>query len=144
MTAKGLEDEGAFLAFSEFSARQEKGQNYCLFMGPDMVATVCVKKEPTPVVYQPLMPAGEYWWIYALSTRRSCAGKGYGAATVERAVAHLDAEGVGEVYLDCLTGNGFLPAFYGQLGFKLLGRIMADEGGEQLVELNLLGKKWRL
>jgi hypothetical protein len=141
MRAKGLEDEGPMMAFSEFSDRQEKGQNYCLFTTRDMVATVCLKLEPTPTVYLPFMPSGDHWWLYALATRRSCAGQGFGAAIVELALAHLYGKGVRMVYLDCLSGHGFLPAYYGRIGFEVLGKIMSDEGGEQLVEMKLLAQR---
>jgi GNAT superfamily N-acetyltransferase len=141
-SAKGLDDDGPILAYSAFADRQDRGQNYCLFSGAEMVATICLKIEPTPVVYLPFMPSGDFWWLYALATRRSCAGRGFGAAIVTSAICWLDARGIRAVYLDCLTGNGFLPKFYQKLGFELLGQIMSDEGGEQLVEMNLLSKEW--
>ena len=141
LESRGIWQESELFPLADFEKRQEQKQNLGVFSSGLLVATVCLKREPTVKEYAPFMEPGEHWWIYALASHTMHSGGGLGRETMRLAEAHLRSNGVTHAYLECGTGTGFLPRFYASQGWHPLGKIMSDEGFAELVEMNLFAKR---
>lgn len=137
---RGIQQESELLPLADFQRRQELGQNFGLFSEGWLVSTVCLKREPTVDVYAAWMNQGECWWVCALASHPSYAGRNIGKETMRLAEAYLKGRGASRAYLECGTGTGFLPCYYASQGWRQLGKIMSDEGFSELVEVNLFVK----
>ncbi len=139
--ARGIRQESELFPLADFRQRQELGQNFGLFSEGQLVSTVCLKREPTVDVYAAWLEPGDCWWVCALASHPSYAGRNIGRETMRLAEEHLKTCGARLAYLECGTGTGFLPRYYASQGWRQLGKIMSDEGFAELVEMNLFVKE---
>jgi ribosomal protein S18 acetylase RimI-like enzyme len=120
---------------SKFDERQERGENYGLFLGTDLAAIVTLGFEVHEKWPEELGPA-KRWWLHTLAAAPEFRGRRLGEATVTAAIGLLRTRGVAELFLDCDAG-GILPAYYRKLGFVTLAQkpISFPSGNAVLIEL---------
>ena len=99
-----------------FGGRQKRGENCGLFIGDDL-AVVLSLAAGTPSEWADLISERGAWWLHNLATAQAFRGKRLGERAVSSVGEHLARLGVRSVYLDCVDVGGFLPTFYGRLGF---------------------------
>jgi ribosomal protein S18 acetylase RimI-like enzyme len=112
-----------------FDRRQERGENYGLFIGGDL-AVVLSLVQSTPAEWADVISERETWWLHNLATAQNFRGRRLGEGAVRMACERLVVAGVNVIYLDCVDVAGFLPAFYERLGFeKVTERNIAYPSG---------------
>lgn len=127
LNAKGIRQWLVPLPRSVYAARQERGENYGLFVN-DQLAVIVSLNSGTPPEWADVLTESETWWIHTLAIRSDYRGRGLGALSLQRAVAHLRDQGLPEIYLDSLAG--FLPTYYAKLGFtQLIARDITYPSG---------------
>jgi GNAT superfamily N-acetyltransferase len=98
-----------------YFARQERGENFGLFVGEDLAAVLALIDVP-PYWKNDVQPGAR--WLSTLATARNFHGGGWGRRAVECACEWLANEDIPAVYLD--TKPGFLEEFYLDLGFQIM------------------------
>ena len=112
-----------------FDRRQERGENYGLFIGGDLTVVLSLVQS-TPAEWADVISGRETWWLHNLATAQNFRGRRLGPLAVKMACEHLVEAGVNAVYLDCVDVAGFLPDFYEKLGFaKVVERSIAYPSG---------------
>ena len=104
-----------------FLTRQRRGQNYALICDDVLAVILSLVKESSP---HWLDQTGSMacWWLSTVATASDFRGQGLGHKAVQQANDYLCEIGAGEVYLDCVHGDGFLRTYYESLRFALLDR----------------------
>jgi ribosomal protein S18 acetylase RimI-like enzyme len=120
---------------SKFDERQERGENYGLFLGKDLAAIVTLGCEVHEKWPEELGPARR-WWLHTLAVAPEFRGRRLGEATVAAAVGWLRSRGADELILDC-DAHGVLPAYYRKLGFVTRAQkpVSFPSGNAFLIEL---------
>ncbi len=77
---------------------------------------------------------GSAIWLRALATHPDFRGRDVGKRAVQWALRQAGEHHA--VYLDCVSG--FLPQYYGQLGFELLARQVCDYGVAGRFDITLM------
>jgi ribosomal protein S18 acetylase RimI-like enzyme len=103
-----------------YDARQEKGENYGLYLGGSLAAAMALSFEVHPY-WREALGAEPRWWLHTLAVAPGFRGKRVGEEAVEYAVALVRSRAAGDLFLDCGT-DGVLPAYYGRLGFETLAQ----------------------
>jgi ribosomal protein S18 acetylase RimI-like enzyme len=98
-----------------FDARQEKGENYGLFLGHNLVAIATLSFE-THAHWQEELGAEMRWWLHTLAIAPEYRRRRMGEETVAAAESLLRTRDAHELFLDC-GADGVLPAYYGSLGY---------------------------
>jgi ribosomal protein S18 acetylase RimI-like enzyme len=119
----------------KFEERQERGENYGLFLGNELGAIVTLGFEVHPQWPEELGP-DKCWWLHTLAVAPEFRGLRLGEATVAEAVSLLRSRAAGQLFLDC-AAEGVLPAYYRKLGFTTVARknITFPSGNTFLIEL---------
>ncbi len=104
-----------------YAARQNKGENYGL-MVDDQLAAVISLMDFRPEYWAEYLPKKPFKWVATLASARRFKGQKLGELTLSEAEHYLTTEGVPAVWLDCLYGEGALPAFYTMLGYQQVAR----------------------
>ena len=107
------------LARSVYAARQQRGENYGLFMRGTLAVIVSLVRG-VPEYWAAEAGTRDAVWLCTLATAENFHGCGAGRVAVEQALAHLAARGEREVWLDCAPG--FLDQLYLALGFARVCR----------------------
>jgi GNAT superfamily N-acetyltransferase len=117
LNAHGIRQWLVPLPRSVYTTRQERGENYGLFVADQLVVIVSLGPD-TPPEWAEVLTESETWWIHTLAIKSDYHGRGLGALTLQHSLAYLKAQGLSKIYLDCLAG--FLPTYYARLGFTQL------------------------
>jgi len=104
-----------------YAARQERGFNFGLWQDGVLAVVVSITDD-RPEYWGDDLPPGRFAWLATLASRVSMKGRGLGARTVTLAEEHIHNSGLRRICLDCYCGSGFLPPYYEQLGYRVLGR----------------------
>ena len=99
-----------------YFARQNRGENFGVFEGEELVCVVSLLPE-VPTYWRDLVPEADVFWLSTLATSPAHKGERWGEKCVELALDWAREEGK-TVYLDCAPG--FLADFYAKLGFEKL------------------------
>ncbi len=120
---------------SKFDERQERGENYGLFLGQDLAAIVTLGLE-VHEKWPDRLGSEKRWWLHTLAVAPEFRGRRLGEATVAAAVELVRSRGAKDLILDCDAG-GVLPAYYRKLGFVTLAQkdIPFPSGKTVLIEL---------
>ena len=105
---------------SKFDERQERGENYGLFLGDDLGAIVTLAFE-VHAQWPEKLGGEKRWWLHTLAVAPEFRGRRLGEETVSASFALLQSRGAGELLLDC-GADGVLPAYYRRLGFTVLAQ----------------------
>ncbi len=104
-----------------YAERHTRGENYGLFVHGELAAVVSLLDE-RPDYWDAELPEGGIRWLATLAAARKFSGQKLGELAMSEAEHFLAQEGVDDVYLDCVYGNGRLPQFYASLGYKDVAR----------------------
>jgi len=96
-----------------FASRQEREENFGLFVAGMLIAVVSLRGD-VPDDWACDIPSRNARYLSTLATR--CHGREFGKMTIEHALCWLREYGYTEVYLDCAPG--FLEQYYSSLGFS--------------------------
>ncbi len=113
------------LPYDEFEKRQAKGENFGLFEGNTLTVFLSLVKTCHPYWRQETCQK-QTWWLETLASGIEFSGKELGTIAVGRAVDYLKTPGEQGLYLDCVKGAGFLPDYYGRLGFHVVAEKNID------------------
>ena len=116
LKAKGVRQWLVPLPKDKYLGRQQRGENFGLFIGIRVVAIVSLTWEVSPY-WQKEVGADAYWWLSMLAVATEFRGAKIGEQTVLEAENWLRGKGATGVFLDCVDEQGFLPSFYKRLGF---------------------------
>ena len=108
------------LARSEYRRWHANGGNYGLFVG-DALAVVLSLLEGGLEDWPDVEDCVPVLWLYSLATHERFKGRDLGKEAVRRAL-EVPRELGFAVYLACVQGSGFLPAYYESLRFEVVGR----------------------
>lgn len=103
----------------EFDKRQRNGSNYGLFVRGRLAVFLSLLKERLPY-WDHETNQTEVWWLTTLATAIDFSGQKLGQIAVKKALEYLRQNGQKCLYVDCEKGNGFLPNYYGKLGFDIV------------------------
>jgi hypothetical protein len=115
LNSTGLKQWTEPLPKSVFDNRQKSGQNFGLFCNDQLVVFLSLVKESIPY-WQKEIGNADVWWLTTLASSIDFLGKNLGETAVGRAINFLKGKNVTTLYLDCV--EGFLPMYYGRIGFK--------------------------
>jgi ribosomal protein S18 acetylase RimI-like enzyme len=116
LKAKGIRQWLVALPKDKYLDRQQRGENFALFIGGRVAAIVSLAWEVSPF-WQKEVGADAYWWLSMLAVATEFRGVRIGEQTVIEAENWLRGKGATEMFLDCVDERGFLPSFYKRLGF---------------------------
>jgi ribosomal protein S18 acetylase RimI-like enzyme len=102
-----------------YAARQQRGENYGLFVGGELAGVVSLVRGAAQQWAEEL-PDRRIMWMSTLTTANAFRGRGLGRQIVEQAIAHLAVRGETMLYLDCTPG--FLVELYSEAGFEKVAR----------------------
>ncbi len=121
LTAKGIRQWTTAYPRDLYREHQAKGSNYGLIEGGQLAAILTLTCEVSDT-WADCLGATPAWFLSKLATAPSHRGRGVGAHAVRQAMAVVAAHGATRLYLDCVSGTGFLVTFYQRLGFSQIDR----------------------
>lgn len=101
--------------------RQDKGENYGLFVDDELAAVVSLI-DTRPEYWAEHLPKTRFKWLATLASARKFKGHKLGELTMSESEQFLASEGLPAIYLDCIYGRGVLPQFYTSLGYYQVAR----------------------
>jgi len=121
LKAKGARQWLVPISRIAYQERHLRGENFGYFISGELCAIVSLANILTKHWIAQL---GEFpqWWISMLAVSSSHRGMGIGremVRAVEDYIGTLDGK---EVFLDCVDEKGFLPLYYGSLGYSIVAR----------------------
>ncbi|MGD0915255.1 MAG: GNAT family N-acetyltransferase [Thermodesulfobacteriota bacterium] len=116
LKAKGVRQWLVPLSKDKYLDRQQRGENFGLFIGARVGAIVSLAWEVSPY-WQKEVGADAYWWLSTLAVATEFRGEKIAEQMVLEAENWLRGKGATEVFVDCVDERGFLPSFYKRLGF---------------------------
>jgi ribosomal protein S18 acetylase RimI-like enzyme len=116
LKAKGVRQWLVPIPKDKYLDRQQRGENFGLFIGGRVTAIVSLAWEVSPF-WQNEVGAVAYWWLSMLAIATEFRGLKIGEQTVLEAENWLRGKGATEMFLDCVHERGFLPSFYKRLGY---------------------------
>lgn len=126
LRGKGIRQWTEPLPREILARRQRHGENFALFRDGRMAVVLSLVRECSDPWHEET-DGKIAWWLCTLATANAFRGNQLGRTTVRKTLSYLrDEAGAGELFLDCAYGNGFLPEFYGSLGFRLVRRKVID------------------
>ena len=105
-----------------YAARQQRSENYGLFVGGELAGIVSLVRGAAQQWAEEL-PDRQIMWMSTLATANAFRGRGLGQQIVAQAISHLAGRGETLLYLDCKPG--FLVDFYSDAGFAEVARKTA-------------------
>jgi GNAT superfamily N-acetyltransferase len=122
LRSKGIKLWEKPLPRETYAARQQRGENYGLFVGGELAGIVSLVRGAAQQWAEEL-PDRRIMWMSTLTTANAFRGRGLGRQIVEQAISHLAGRGEKMLYLDCKPG--FLAEFYSGTGFEEVARKTA-------------------
>jgi len=116
LKAKGVRQWLVPISKDKYLDRQQRGENFGLFIGGRVAAIVSLAWEVSPF-WQDDVGTDAYWWLSMLAVPTELRSLKIGEQTVSEAENWLRGKGAKEMFLDCVDERGFLPSFYKRLGF---------------------------
>ena len=113
--------------YKKYRRWQERGLNYGFF-SDDKLATVLSLVEETDDRWRDYLSGACVMWVRAVAGSNRHRKKGFGRLAIQAAVHRIVFEQGRPLFLHCFKGSGFLPDYYGRLGFKALSETELDNG----------------
>ena len=113
--------------YEKYSRWHERGLNYGFFSN-EMLTTVLSLVEETDDRWRDYLSGECVMWVRAVAGSNRHRNKGFGRLAIQAAVHRMVIEQGRPLFLHCFKGSGFLPAYYGGLGFKALSETELDNG----------------
>ena len=121
LKAKGVRQWLVPISRIAYQERHLRGENFGYFILGELCAIVTLAN--IPMKYWTTQLGGvPQWWISMLAVSATCRGMGIGRETVRAAEEYVCALNGEEVFLDCVDEKGFLPLYYGRLGYSIVAR----------------------
>jgi N-acetylglutamate synthase-like GNAT family acetyltransferase len=121
LNARGIRQWTVPLPRDAYATAHARGENYALTCDGEIAVVVSLVRHASRH-WTHEIGGSERLWLRTLATARKHAGGQLGRRAVEASKIHLRQTGIGEVYLDCVRGGGFLPRYYESLGFCTIAR----------------------
>lgn len=111
--------------------RQVNGENYGLFVDKVLRAVVTLTNDH-PNIWSPSIKHQDFLWLATLASTREVPKAQFGITLLPFAEQYAASQHRSAIYLDCYYGNGKLPLYYEQCGYKLLERklIIFEDGSK--------------
>jgi ribosomal protein S18 acetylase RimI-like enzyme len=121
LKAKGVRQWLVPISRIAYQDRHHRGENFGYFISEELCAIVSLANMSTKYWTTQLGEVPQ-WWISMLAVSTSRREMGVGREVV-RAVEDCITTSNGEVvFLDCVDEKGFLPLYYGNLGYSVVAR----------------------
>jgi N-acetylglutamate synthase-like GNAT family acetyltransferase len=112
---------------SKLLVRQEKNENFGLFNQKNEIKVFLSLIERMDYhEWQDWFTDVPTIWLNTVSVNINNSEKGLGKLAIEKALYYMQQNGITELYLDCVFGNGFLVKYYQSLGFSIIGETRAQ------------------
>ena len=109
--------------YESYYKRHVNGENYGLFVDKALCAVVTLTND-YPKIWHPSIRHQDFIWLATLASTREISNVQYGKTVVQFSEQYAASQDKSAMYLDCYYGNGKLPLYYEQCGYKLLERKM--------------------
>jgi GNAT superfamily N-acetyltransferase len=117
LTTKALPHPVPWLAKEDYVSRQERGENFGLFVNGELAVIVSIVTR-TQTRYGDDVGDAPKKWICSLAVGDGFHGQDLGRRAMEAAETHAAAAGEKVLYLSCYQGAGVLPRYYESLGYS--------------------------
>ena len=117
--------------------RQNKNENYGLFVDSSMAVFLSLVKEINEDWIDVVGNAEEYW-LYTLCSAKAYSGNSYGVYAMNKVIEKMKDLKIKSLYLDCVSGNGFLENFYNNLGFATISKKEFSYQGVGIFDMVLM------
>lgn len=114
--ANGFNFTAASITTEELASRMNLTRFFVAEDAGRILGTLELKPEPEP----------GRWSLHLLAVEPSAGKRGIGRALVHFAEEHALRQGAHEIVLDTPENHPWLPAFYAQLGYRILGTVQWD------------------
>ena len=121
LKAKGVRQWLVPISRTNYQERHIRGESFGYFISGELCAIVSLANMPTKYWAAQLGEVPQ-WWISLLAVSTSRRGMGIGRETVRAAEDYVRILNGKEVFLDCVDEKGFLPLYYGSLGYSVVAR----------------------
>lgn len=125
LLSRGIRQWKTPLPREVFDLRQARGENLGLIADGSLAVVLGLVRH-SPAHWADETGGRTPWWLCTLATANVFRGRGLGRSAVRAAIERARQAGAGELLLDCVWGSGFLPEFYGSLGFDMICRKEID------------------
>lgn len=113
--------------YEKYRRWHEQGLNYGFFSDGGL-STVLSLVEETDDRWRDFFSGACVWWVRAVAGSNRHRRKGCGRLAIRAAVNRIVMAQQIPLYLHCFKGSGFLPSYYGRLGFEMLAETELDNG----------------
>lgn len=114
--------------YEKYSRWHELGLNYGFFSNENLTTVLSLVEEADDRWRDYLSGACVMWVRAVAGSNRYPKKKGFGRLAIQAAVRRIVIELGRPLFLHCFKGSGFLPDYYGCLGFKALSETELDNG----------------
>jgi predicted N-acetyltransferase YhbS len=121
LKAKGVRQWLVPISRTTYQERHLRGENFGYFISGELYAIVSLAYIPTKYWTAQLGEVPQ-WCISMLAVSASCHGMSIGRETVRAVEDYVRTLNGKEVFLDCVDEKGFLPLYYGNLGYSVVAR----------------------
>lgn len=104
-----------------------QGLNYGYFSDGTLAAVLSLVEE-TDDRWRDFLSGECVWWVRAVAGANQHRNNGFGCLAIRAAVDRIVTGHRLPLFLHCFKGNGFLPGYYGRLGFEALSETELDNG----------------
>ena len=127
LNARGSSQWPHRFPYEKYSRWHELGLNYGFFSN-EKLTTVLSLVEEADDRWRDYLSGACVMWVRAVAGSNRHRKKGFGRLAIQAAVHRIVIEQGRPLFLHCFKGSGFLPAYYGGLGFKALNETELDNG----------------
>lgn len=113
--------------YEKYCKWHERGLNYGFFSNEKLTAVLSLVEEADDR-WRDYLSGACVMWIRAVAGSNRHRKKGVGRHAIQAAVHRIVIEQGRPLFLHCFKGSGFLPAYYGRLGFKTLSETKLENG----------------
>ncbi len=141
LNARGIRQWLRALPRDVFVERQAGGELFAHAVDRRIAAVVTLAHENNPD-WSEQLGSERRWWIKSLAVARTWRGAGIGRRVMQACETRIDSCRATQAFLDCVD-TGFLPGYYAQLGYEVLGRKPITYPSGNTFAMVLVRKNWR-
>ena len=127
LNARGSDQWPHRFPYEKYHGWHELGLNYGFFSNDKLTTVLSLVKE-TDDRWREYLSGACVMWVRAVAGSNRHRYKGFGRLAIRAAVHQIVIEQGSPLFLHCFKGGGFLPTYYGGLGFKALSETELDNG----------------
>src|SRR4030042_1853638 len=121
LKVKGVRQWLVPISRTTYQEQQFRGENFGYFISGELCAIVSLSNM-TSKYWATQLGEVSRWWISMLAVEASYYGMGIGYEVVKSVEEYVRVLNVEEIFLDCVDEKGFLPRYYGSLGYSIIAR----------------------